>query len=344
MGKLKIGITMGDINGISTEVIIKALSDDRILEHFIPIIYGSAKVVAYYKNMVSSDNFHFTSISQASSTSEGRINVLNCWEEQAEIKMGQATAESGKFAHIALDRAVRDFQANAIDAIVTAPINKNAMKQADFGFPGHTEFLADQFKSSKNLMMMVSQEMKVALVTNHVPVSQIGELITKELVASKLKTLHKSLVEDFGLEKPSIAILGINPHAGDEGTIGTEDDEITRPVIISAKKNGMNVMGPYPADGFFGSATQRKFDAILAMYHDQGLIPFKALSFGDGVNFTAGLPIVRTSPDHGTAYDIVGKDLADPSSLRTAIYTALDIARQRKVYQEERENALNSKK
>lgn len=343
MGKLRIGITMGDINGISTEVIIKALSDERVLQHFTPIIYGSAKVVAYYKNMVSSDNFQFTSISQASSSSENRINVLNCWEAQAEINMGKATEAGGKFAHIALDRAVRDFQNNAIDAIVTAPINKHAMKQADFGFPGHTEFLADQFKSSKNLMMMVSGEMRVALVTNHVPVSQLGELITRELVESKLKTLHKSLVEDFGLEKPSIAILGINPHAGDEGSIGTEDDTITRPVIISAKKKGMNVMGPYPADGFFGSATQRKFDAILAMYHDQGLIPFKALSFGDGVNFTAGLPVVRTSPDHGTAYDIVGKDLADPSSLRTAIYTALDIAKQRKIYIEERENALSKK-
>jgi len=343
MGKIKIGITMGDINGIGTEVIIKALSDERVMEHFIPIIYGSSKVVAYYKNIVNSENFQFSSITNASSSSQNRINVLNCWEEQAEITMGKATEIGGKFAHIALDRAVRDFKQNAIDAIVTAPINKHAMKQSGFGFPGHTEFLAEQFKSAKSLMMMVSSEMRVALVTNHVPVSQLGTIITKELVEQKLNTLHQSLIEDFGIEKPTIAILGINPHAGDDGSIGTEDDEITRPVVIAAKKAGKNVMGPYPADGFFGSNTQRKFDAILAMYHDQGLIPFKALSFGDGVNFTAGLPVVRTSPDHGTAYDIVGKDLADPSSLRTAIYNALDIARERKEYSEARENSLHKK-
>lgn len=344
MSKLKIGITMGDINGISTEVIIKALSDERILEHFIPIIYGSAKVVAYYKNMVASENFQFSSINEASATSKDRINVLNCWEEEADITVGTATEAGGKFAHIALDRAVRDFKQHAIDAIVTAPINKHAMKLANFGFPGHTEFLADQFKSSTDLMMMVSQDMRIALVTNHVPVSQLGSVITKERIENKLLALHKSLIEDFGIENPTIAVLGINPHAGDDGSIGTEDDELTRPVIIEAKKKGMNVMGPYPADGFFGSNTQRKFDAILAMYHDQGLIPFKALSFGDGVNFTAGLPIVRTSPDHGTAYDIVGKDLADPGSLRHAIYCAVDIARQRKAYAEARENQLKPSK
>jgi len=340
MGKIKIGITQGDINGISTEVIIKALNDERVLEHFIPVIYGSSKVVAYYKNMVDADNFQFSSITQASSSRDDRVSVLNCWEEQAEINMGSATEAGGKFAHIALDRAVRDFKQDAIDAIVTAPINKHAMKLSGFGFPGHTEFLTDQFSSSNTLMMMVSSSMRVALVTNHVPVTELRDVLTKELVEQKLEALHQSLVQDFGIDKPSIAVLGINPHAGDDGSIGTEDNDITRPVVIEAKKKGMNVMGPYPADGFFGSNTQSKFDAILAMYHDQGLIPFKALSFGDGVNFTAGLPVVRTSPDHGTAYDIVGKDLADPGSLRTAIYTALDIARQRKEYQLAREDQL----
>lgn len=343
MGKIKIGITIGDINGIGTEVIIKALSDERILQHFVPIIYGSSKVVSFYKNIVN-DKFQFSTISNAETSNQNRVNVLNCWEEQADITMGKATEKGGMFAHIALDRAVRDFQQNAIDAIVTAPINKNAMKQSGFGFPGHTEFLAEQFKSAKSLMMMVSSEMRIALVTNHVPVSKLGGLITKELVEEKLNTLHKSLIEDFGIENPTIAVLGINPHAGDDGSIGNEDDDITRPIIIAAKKSGKNIMGPYPADGFFGSNTQRKFDAILAMYHDQGLIPFKTLSFGDGVNFTAGLPVVRTSPDHGTAYDIVGKNIADESSLRTAIYTALDIARQRNEYIVSRENALSSKK
>lgn len=340
MEKIKIGITIGDINGIGTEVIIKSLSDERILDHFIPIIYGSAKVVAYYKNIVGSDKFHFSTISQAEHSMHSKVNVLDCWEEMADITLGKATEAGGKFAHIALDRAVRDFKQNAIDAIVTAPINKHAMKQADFGFPGHTEFLDDQFKSGQNLMMMVSPEMRVALVTNHVPVTQLGQLITKELIEAKLKALHESLVKDFGIEKPTIAILGINPHAGDEGSIGTEDDEILRPIIVAAKKKGMAVMGPYPADGFFGSNTQQKFDAVLAMYHDQGLIPFKALSFGSGVNFTAGLPVVRTSPDHGTAYDIVGTDKADAGSMRAALYTALDIARNRKAYDVARENAM----
>lgn len=343
MSKLKIGITMGDINGISTEVIIKALSDERILDHFIPIIYGSSKVVSYYKNIVGAD-IQYSSISQASSSHHNRINVLNCWEEQAEITMGKATESGGKFAHIALDRAVRDYKQHEIDAIVTAPINKYAMQKSGFGFPGHTEFLDDQFKSGNSLMMMVSREMRIALVTNHVPIKDVASKITKELVTKKLNTLHQSLVEDFGIEKPTIAVLGLNPHAGDDGSIGNEDENIVKPVIIEAKKSGKNIMGPYPADGFFASATQKKFDAILAMYHDQGLIPFKALSFGDGVNYTSGLPLVRTSPDHGTAYDIVGKNLADPSSLRTAIFAALDITRCRKDYQEARENSLSKAK
>jgi len=340
MAKLKIGITIGDINGIGTEVIIKALSDDRILDHFTPIIYGSSKVVAYYKNIVNKDGFHFSSISQAESSYTKKVNVLNCWEETAEITMGKATENGGKFAYIALDRAVRDFKQDAIDAIVTAPINKHAMKQSGFGYPGHTEYLDDQFKSGQNLMMMVSPAMRIALVTNHVPVTKLKETITKELIKKKLKALNESLKRDFGIEKPTIAVLGLNPHAGDEGSIGTEDEEMVKPVVLEAKKNGVNVMGPYPADGFFGSATQKKFDAILAMYHDQGLIPFKALSFGDGVNFTAGLPVVRTSPDHGTAYDIVGRNIADASSIRSALYAAMDVARNRKNYDEARENAL----
>lgn len=342
MGKFKIGITMGDINGIGTEVIIKALSDERILDLFTPIIYGSSKVVGYYKNMIEGGKFQYSSISQASSSQPNRINVLNCWEEQAEITMGKATEAGGKFAYIALDRAVRDYKQNAIDAIVTAPINKYAMKQSGFPHPGHTEYLSEQFKSGKNLMMMVSNEMKMALVTNHLPLGEVAKTITKELVQEKLMTLEHSLKQDFGLEKPSIAVLGLNPHAGDDGSIGTEDEEILRPVIIAAKKKGMNVMGPYPADGFFGSSTHNKFDAILGMYHDQGLVPFKALSFGNGVNFTSGLPLIRTSPDHGTAYDIVGKDLADPASLRTAIYTALDIIKSRKEYTESHENSLRA--
>lgn len=340
MSKLKLGITIGDINGVSVEVIIKALSDERMLNQFTPIIYGSSKVLSYHKNIVDSDNFQFSSISKAESAKYNRVNVLNCWDETANIELGKATQEAGKFAHIALDRAVRDFQNNQIDGIITAPINKHAMKMADFPFPGHTEFIADKFKSSNSLMMMVSESLKVALVTNHEPVSNVAGLITKESVTKKLNVLHKTLVQDFGIEKPVIAVLGLNPHAGDDGAIGNEDESEVRPAIIEAKKNGMSIMGPYPADGFFGSSQFKKFDAILAMYHDQGLIPFKALSFGNGVNFTAGLPLVRTSPDHGTAYDIAGKNVADESSLRSAIFTALDIARTRKDYLESRENTL----
>ncbi len=287
-----------------------------------------------------SENFQFSSISSAESAKYNRVNVLNCWEEKAEIEIGKATQAGGKFAHIALDRAVRDFQDNKIDGIVTAPINKHAMKMADFPFPGHTEFIADKFKSSKSLMMMVSNALKVALVTNHEPISNVSNLITKELISKKLSILNKTLIEDFGIQKPIIAVLGLNPHAGDDGAIGSEDDTHVRPAIVEAKKNGMVVMGPYPADGFFGSSQFKKVDAVLAMYHDQGLIPFKALSFGSGVNFTAGLPIIRTSPDHGTAYDIAGKNIADESSLRSAIYAAIDITKTRKEYHLDRENQL----
>jgi 4-hydroxythreonine-4-phosphate dehydrogenase len=340
MSKLKLGITIGDINGVSVEVIIKALSDERMLNQFTPIIYGSSKVLAYHKNIVDSENFQFSSIAKAESSKYNRVNVLNCWEETANIELGKATLEAGKFAHIALDRAVRDFQNNQIDGIVTAPINKQAMKLADFPFPGHTEFIADKFKSANSMMMMISDSLRIALVTNHEPIANVASMITKEFVTKKLNILHRTLVEDFGIEKPVIAVLGLNPHAGDDGAIGSEDDTEVRPAIIEAKKSGISVMGPYPADGFFGSSQYKKFDAILAMYHDQGLIPFKALSFGNGVNFTAGLPLVRTSPDHGTAYDIAGKNIADESSLRSAIFAALDIAKTRKEYHESRENKL----
>lgn len=339
MSKLKLGITIGDINGVSTEVIIKALSDERMLNLFTPIIYGSSKVVSYYKNMVS-ENFQFSTISSAESAKYNRVNVLNCWEEKADIELGKATVDGGKFAHIALDRAVRDFQDNQIDGIVTAPINKHAMKMADFPFPGHTEFIADKFKSSESMMMMVSDTLKVALVTNHEPVSKVASLVTKDLIIKKLNILNKTLIEDFGIQKPIIAVLGLNPHAGDDGAIGSEDESDVKPAVLEAKKSGMIVTGPYPADGFFGSSQFKKVDAVLAMYHDQGLIPFKALSFGSGVNFTAGLPIVRTSPDHGTAYDIAGKNLADESSLRSAIFAAIDIANTRKEYHSDRENQL----
>jgi len=258
------------------------------------------------------------------------VYIKNCWEDKANIEAGTATAEGGKFAALAMKQAVADAKEGLIDAIVTAPINKIAMGKSDFGFPGHTEFLQDAFNVKESLMMMVSDSLRVALVTNHTPLKDVVGQITKEKLTSKIKVLEDSLKKDFGIEKPTIAILGLNPHAGDEGNIGQEEQDIIRPVIVEAKKNGQFVSGPFPADGFFGTSQFQKFDAILAMYHDQGLVPFKALTFGSGVNFTAGLPIVRTSPDHGTAYDIVGKNMAELSSFRTAIFSAIDIARTRK--------------
>lgn len=342
MQKVKLGITIGDINGVGPEVIIKALSNPSVSEMFTPVIYGSSKVLSYHKNIVKT-NFSFSYADNADRLSSHKINCINCWNDQVDINIGQSNEAGGKYAYIALDRAVNDLKEGKIDGLVTAPINKKTMSLANFPYPGHTEFLTETFKVKNSLMMMCSEDLKIALVSNHLPINQVAEAVTKEKIQEKLNTLHVALKRDFGIEKPTIAVLGLNPHAGDGGLIGMEEEEIIRPVIIEAKKKGMVVMGPYPADGFFGSSQFNKFDAILAMYHDQGLIPFKALTFGSGVNFTAGLPHVRTSPDHGTAYDIAGQNVADPSSMRSAIFTALDLVRNRKQYQEDHSNALRSK-
>ncbi len=328
---MKIGITIGDINGVGIEVILKALSNDKMLEMFTPVIYGSAKAVSYYKNIVNSD-IHFVSNKDPQRASRNKINVVNCWDDTVNISVGQATKESGKFAHIALDRAVQDLKDHKIDALVTAPINKNAMDPDRFPYAGHTEYLTKSFDVSHSLMFMVSEDLRIGVATNHIPVKEISEQFTKELLKKKINIMELSLKRDFGIEKPTIAILGMNPHASDGGKLGNEEGEIIRPVIIEMKKGGRLVMGPFPADGFFGSGQYKKFDGILACYHDQGLIPFKTLSFGSGVNYTAGLPIVRTSPDHGTAYDIAGKNEADESSIRNAMYLAIDIVKNRKIF------------
>jgi 4-hydroxythreonine-4-phosphate dehydrogenase len=342
MKNIKIGITLGDVNGIGPEIIIKALSNSELLNYFTPIIYGSSKVLAYHKNIVTESSFAFSSIAGPERAFEGKINVINCWDDNVNITLGKATEEGGKFAYLSLEKATFDLKSGLIDAMVTAPINKQAMKMAGFPHTGHTEYITDQI-GGKSLMMMCSDIMRVALVSNHLPLSEVTGALTKETLSDKLHIFNKSLIRDFGLEKPIIAVLGLNPHAGDEGTIGQEELEIIRPVIIEAKKSGMMVLGPYPADGFFGSSQFRKVDGILAMYHDQGLIPFKALSFGRGINFTAGLTSIRTSPDHGTAYDIVGNNAADVSSFREALYAAKDIVANRREYDENRENALNKK-
>jgi len=343
MQKLKIGITIGDINGIGPEVIIKTLDNPKMLEFCTPIIYGSSKVMSYHKNIVKPDNFSFITISDPEKASSQKVNVINCWDDSIQINLGIAHEEGGKCAHIAMDRALNDIKENKLDAIVTAPINKAAMRLVNFPYPGHTEFFTDKLGKSESLMMMVSDGLRISLATNHIPIREVPEALTKEKIVKKLKILNKTLIEDFGIDKPTIAVLGLNPHAGDSGVIGTEDDAIIRPVIIEAKKNNVHVVGPFAADGFFGSSNYRKFDGIVAMYHDQGLVPFKALTFGSGVNYTAGLPIVRTSPDHGTGYDIAGKNEADHSSFRSALYAALDLARNRKEYKESRENKLVKK-
>ncbi len=339
----KIGISIGDVNGIGPEVIIKTLQESRVLKHCIPIVYGSSKVLSYHKNVVKAHDFVFRSTSSVDRLSSGTVYVVNCWEEAVKINLGEVSKETGKLAYIALDRAAEDLKSGAIDGLVTAPINKKSMQLADFPHRGHTEFLTQKAGVTNSLMMLISEEMKMALATTHIPISEVSSSITKELLKKKISILHKTMVEDFGVEKPIIALLGLNPHAGDEGTIGTEEEEIVRPLIIEAKKKNILLYGPYSADGFFGSNNFRKYDAILSMYHDQGLIPFKALSFGNGTNFTAGLPFVRTSPDHGTGFDIAGKNLADPSSFREALYRAINIIDHREEYQKGKNSQIEIK-
>lgn len=339
----KIGITVGDINGIGLETIIKALSNPKMLKLFTPVIYGSAKVISYHKNIVKGADFTFTTCNSGEKAIPKRINVVNCTSETTNVEIGKPTKDAGKFAHIALDRAVQDLKSNHIDGLVTAPINKHTMDPQGFPFAGHTEYLSHSFNTKESLMLMVSEDMRVGLVTNHLPIKDITTSITKELITKKVQIFEKTLKQDFGIEKPTIAVLGLNPHAGDAGKIGKEEEELIRPVIINLKKKGVVVVGPYAADGFFGSGKYKKVDGVLAMFHDQGLVPFKALSFGSGVNYTAGLPIIRTSPDHGTAYDIAGQNLADESSMRSAIFLALDIIKSRANHKEMWANNIKKK-
>ena len=340
LDKLKIGISIGDINGIGLEVIIKTLANPKIINFCVPVLYGSSKIVSYHKNIVGID-FLFQQIRNAERVFPDRVNVVNCWQENVNILLGKPTDVSGKYAYMALDCAVKELKAGYIDALVTAPINKEAMQMANFPFPGHTEYLTQELGNGKeSLMLMVSEGLRIGIATNHLPLREVAGKVTKELIARKLRTFEETLRVDFGIDRPTIAVLGMNPHAGDGGVLGDEDDRIIRPAIIESKKSGMLAMGPYPADGFFGSGYYKKFDGILAIYHDQGLIPFKLLAFGNGINYTAGLSAVRTSPDHGTAYDIAGKNEADPESFREALFMAIEIAKNRKEYFADRANAL----
>lgn len=344
MSNITIGISCGDINGIGLEVILKALAVKKVGKNFTVIIYGSTKVVAYHKNIITQENIQFHSISSPSEAQPDRINVINCWPDNVNITLGKPTDLSGKCAFQALERAVKDLKAGHLEALVTAPINKKAMQMANFPFVGHTEYITSEFKAKDSLMLMVSDALRVGVVTNHLPLKEVAAAITKEKVLRKILIMAETLRIDFDIQKPAIAVLGLNPHAGDEGAIGSEDDDIIRPAIEEAKAKGILAFGPFPADGFFGSGQFNKYDGILAMYHDQGLVPFKVLSFGDGVNYTAGLASVRTSPDHGTAYDIAGKGEADEGSIIKAIYLAADIVRNRNEYLEMHANSLERRK
>lgn len=319
-----VGITHGDLNGIGYEVIMKALSDPRMIENKTIIVYGSPKVAAYHRKVLGVENFNFNQINTIEEAHPKRANIINCVDPNVRVDIGKSTPEAGKASVEALDAAVADLKAGKIDVLVTCPINKENVQQAGFNFPGHTEYLAHNFGGKKELMLMVSDLMRIGVLTGHIPLSNVAGKVTKAAILEKLQVLTDTLRNDFTITNPRIAVLGLNPHAGDKGVIGTEDDTIVAPAIKQANERGMVVAGPFPADGFFGSSEFRKYDAILAMYHDQGLVPFKALSFDSGVNFTAGLPIVRTSPGHGTAFDIAGKNEASEVSLREAIYLAVD--------------------
>lgn len=337
--KIRLAITHGDFNGISYEVIIKALSDVRMLDFFTPVVYGLSRVMSYNRKNLNLHDFSFNTIRDSSSIRNGKINLINLNEEEIRIEYGKSNLVAGNYAHIALSRAVKDLKDKKVNVVVTAPINKENIQSDEFKFPGHTEFFADEFGVKNYLMLMVCDKLKIGTVTGHIPLKDVSLKLTEDLITSKLSVLENSLKVDFGIDKPKIAVLGLNPHAGENGNIGTEDMKIIRPVILKAKKNGSLVFGPFPADGFFATDYTR-YDAVLAMYHDQGLIPFKTIAFSDGVNYTAGLPYVRTSPAHGTAYDKAGKNSASPDSMRSAMYLAVDIFKNRENYADRHANPL----
>lgn len=336
-----IGITIGDYNGIGPEIILKVLYNNQLNRICTPVIYGSMRIMNRYRNQLEMKDWNLFGAQRIEQINAKMTNVITCWQDpQEDIQPGKITSEAGKGAFESLKRAVEDLKAGKLDGLVTAPINKNNIQNEEFKFPGHTEYLAEAFDAKEPLMFMVSDTLRVGVVTGHIALRDIAEHITKEKIVGKLNAMLRSLRGDFGIRKPRIAVLGLNPHAGENGLLGSEEQEIIEPAIKELKNKGQLIYGPYPADGFFAAQTYRKFDAVLAMYHDQGLTPFKTIAFNDGVNFTAGLSIVRTSPDHGTAYDIAGKNIADETSMRQAVFTACDVIKFRKEQAEIEKNAL----
>ena len=327
--KIRVGITHGDINGVGYEVILKTFSDPTMLELCTPVVYGSPKVAAYHRKAMEIQT-SFSIVNSAEEVQDGRVNVVNCIEEELKVELTKPTSEAGKTALAALERALADYREGLFDVLVTAPINKHTIQSDAFHFPGHTEYIEERVgEGQKALMILLKGDFRVALVTGHVPVRDIAGELTKELIMEKMEIFHRSLKKDFGIDNPRIAVFSLNPHAGDNGLLGTEEQEVIIPAMKEMIARGVQCFGPYPADGFMGSGNYTHFDGILAMYNDQGLAPFKALAMDEGVNFTAGLPIVRTSPAHGTAYDIAGKGIASEDSFRQAVYVAMDVFRNR---------------
>ncbi len=335
-----IGITTGDLNGIGLEVAIKTFSDNRMLELCTPVIFASNKVINYYRRIVADHVFNFASTKDLTKLNLKQVNIFNCWEEEVPIQPGVLSEVAGKYAVRSLMVAAQCLKDGQLDAIVTAPIHKGNTNLPDFPYTGHTPFFKEKFGAKEVVMILFHDRLRVALATEHVPISKVAGLITKELLLSKITILRDSLIRDFGLERPRIAVLGLNPHSGDDGQIGTEEQTVIKPVIDQMKQSGSLIFGPYSADAFFARGSYTEFDAVFAMYHDQGLAPFKTLAQGEGVNFTAGLSIVRTSPDHGTAFDIAGKNIADPNSLREAVFQALDLLKNRANYAANTANPL----
>ncbi|EJX09519.1 pyridoxal phosphate biosynthetic protein PdxA [gut metagenome] len=336
--KIRVGITHGDINGIGYEVILKTFSDPTLFEWCTPILYGSPKVAAYHRKALNLQT-NFSIVNSLDEVQDGRLNVLNCTDDELKVELSKPTPEAGKAALDALETALKDYRDGEIDVLVTAPINKHTIQSDTFHFPGHTEYIQERVGDGrKALMILLKNDFRVALVTGHVPVREIAQELTQELIMEKLAIFHRSLKQDFGIDSPRIAVFSLNPHAGDDGLLGTEEKEIIVPAMKAMAAKGVLSFGPYPADGFMGSGNYTHFDGILAMYHDQGLAPFKAMAMDEGVNFTAGLPIVRTSPAHGTAYDIAGQGVASEDSFRQAIYVAIDVFRNR-----EREREIHAR-
>ncbi len=340
--RVRVGITHGDVNGISYEIIIKTLQDQRLMELYTIVVYGSSKVASYHRKALNINDFNFNLVKKADQAHPRRPNIVNIHDEEIKIDLGKSTAIAGELSLLSLETAADDLLKGNIDVVVTAPINKKNIQSPGFAFPGQTEYFAKKFSTDNYLMLMINNVLRIGVVTGHIPLSKVKETLTVDLILSKIQVMNHSLMRDFGIVKPRIAILALNPHAGDDGLLGEDEKNVIQPAIEKAYSQNILAFGPYPADGFFGAASFKNFDGILAMYHDQGMVPFKLMSFDEGVNYTAGLPVIRTAPAHGTAYDLAGKNEASPEAFRNALYLAGDIFVKRSEYDELHANQLHS--